>query len=107
METIDLIGYLATAFGSTHLIPEVIKAVRCRHLRDLSWIMLAFMLIGSFLWFTYGFMQKIAPLYVSAGINGVSTLTLIYLKNMFDRKDSLAFSKVAETVKEPDKTGND
>jgi MtN3 and saliva related transmembrane protein len=104
METIDLIGYLATAFGSTHLIPEVVKAVRSRHLRDLSWVMLAFMVIGSLLWFTYGLLQGIAPLYVSAGINGISSLTLVYLKNTFDRKDRLTLSKVAERVTEPHKT---
>ena len=76
---IELIGYVATVFGATQLVPELFKALRTHHLRDVSWGMLALMLAGSILWLAYGILKTIMPLSISAGMNLIfgSVLTLL------------------------------
>jgi len=80
MDNIELIGYIATCFGAIQLLPEILKALRTHHLRDVAWGMLALMIISSILWIVYGFSKMIIPLAISAGLNMLFELFLVGLK---------------------------
>jgi uncharacterized protein with PQ loop repeat len=85
MDTLEIIGYLATLFGATQLIPEIIKALRTHHLRDVSWGMLALMLSSSTLWVAYSLGKQITPLAISAGMNFLFETMLIFLKIYYSK----------------------
>lgn len=81
----SIIGYVATAIDSIKLIPEVKKALRTHHLRDLAWGMLLLMLCSSSLWTMYGFYLESPPLIISGMLNICMELMLITLKVFFAR----------------------
>jgi|WetSurMetagenome_2_1015567.scaffolds.fasta_scaffold502058_2 MtN3 and saliva related transmembrane protein len=80
MNYIEMIGYSATFFGAIQLIPEIAKALKTHHLKDLSWGMLFLMLFSSILWIIYGAASNVIPLVISASMNFVFELTLTLLK---------------------------
>ncbi len=47
-------GVLGAVLTSASWIPQIIKAVQSRQLRDLSWAMLGIFDLGSFCWLIYG-----------------------------------------------------
>lgn len=88
MDNIELIGYCATAFGSVQLIPEISKALKTHHLKDLSWGMLSLMISSSVLWVIYAVLSHTTPLTISSSLNLIFGLTLATLKlhyHKFDR----------------------
>jgi MtN3 and saliva related transmembrane protein len=80
MDNLELIGYCATTLGSIQLIPEIAKALKTHHLRDLSWGMLSLMLSSSILWIIYGTASHTTPLAISSSMNFIFGLTLAVLK---------------------------
>ena len=80
MDNIELIGYIATCFGAISLLPEVLKALKTHHLRDLAWGMLALMTVSSTLWGIYGYSKMVIPLVISASMNLMFEIFLIALK---------------------------
>lgn len=87
------ITLLATLCGCSSLIPEVIKALKSRHLRDLSWGMLFLLLVCSGLWTLYGILSNEMPLIISGSFNVGMEIILIILKNIYDQKDRLVAEK--------------
>jgi len=85
MDSIELIGYAATAFGSIQLIPEIMKALKTHHLRDLSWGMLALGLSSSILWIIYATASHTTPLAISSSMNLIFGLTLAILKARYHK----------------------
>ena len=80
MDNIELIGYIATCFGAIQLLPEILKALRTHHLRDVAWGMITLMIVSSILWIVYGFSKMIIPLTISAGMNLLFEIFLVALK---------------------------
>jgi len=68
------------------LIPEVMKAFRTHHLKDISWAMLTLMLISSTLWVLYGIGIATIPLIISAGMNFLFETMLAVLKVRYDKR---------------------
>jgi len=80
MEFWTLIGTAAAFCGAVSLIPEVIKAYKTHHLKDVSWGMLFFLMLSSGLWGSYGLHINDIPLALSASMNLVLEIILIYMK---------------------------
>ncbi|WP_440949564.1 SemiSWEET family sugar transporter [Methanosphaerula subterraneus] len=47
VDSIALLGYIAGFFSTLSFLPQVVKSVWCRSTRDLSWVMLGMMVVGS------------------------------------------------------------
>ena len=82
----SIIGYIATIVDSVKLIPEIKKALKTHHLRDIAWGMLLLMMCSSTLWTMYGFYLKSYPLIISGTFNICMEIMLIILKVSFARK---------------------
>lgn len=50
-----LFGVFAALLTSTGFVPQIFKALRTRHVKDLSAVMLGFTAAGTGLWAIYGF----------------------------------------------------
>lgn len=81
----EIIAILATVSGAIQLIPEVIKALKTHHLKDVAWSMLFMYFAASALWITYGFSIQQIPLIISAGFNLCMETTLIILKQKYQK----------------------
>jgi len=100
MFDIEIIGYLATSIGAIQLLPELLKALKTHHLRDVAWGMLVFGLTGSLLWGTYGIMKNIIPLVISAVINCTLEIILINLKIHYSHTKRPCFVRKIQSVVE-------
>lgn len=78
-------GYIATATGAITLIPEVMKALKTHHLKDVSMVMLILMLASSGLWLYYGILLHDLALSFSPIFNISLEIILIMLKKHYDR----------------------
>lgn len=80
----QIIGIVASISGSVSLIPEVIKAIQNRSLKDVAWGMLFLLFSCSSLWCLYAVLTHDIPLTVSASVNMSMQITLIFLKKKYD-----------------------
>ncbi|WP_422398080.1 SemiSWEET family sugar transporter [Spiroplasma endosymbiont of Colias croceus] len=54
----EIIGWLAVAVNSFIFLPQIIKIIKTKRVRDLSFFMLLIQLLYCFLWITYGIFIK-------------------------------------------------
>jgi uncharacterized protein with PQ loop repeat len=80
----NIIGCIAATCGAISLVPEVYKALKTHHLRDISWGMLALLWSSSVLWGAYGFSQNDVPLVFSSVMNVILESTLLILKKHYE-----------------------
>jgi len=64
LEIINLIGYIAAVFGTLILLPQVIKSVKTKSVRDVSLLMLIIYLINCILWVVYGSLITSLPVII-------------------------------------------
>ena len=80
----NVVGCLAAVCGAISLIPEIMKALKTRHLGDVSWGMLLLLMMSSIMWGSYGLAQNDFPLIASATINFILETVLIALKKHYE-----------------------
>lgn len=76
---IEIIGYVAAICTSISFIPQLIKIIKTKAVRDVSIIMYIIMLIGSLLWSLYGVINGSCPITYS----GLATSTFVILILIF------------------------
>jgi len=79
----SLLFWLGTAAGSLttiSFIPQVIKASRSKHTKDLSFVMLFLFSLGLVFWIAYGFLIYAKPVIIANVVTLGLTLYLIFLK---------------------------
>lgn len=79
----NFIGFAASILSAITFIPEVLKALKTKHLNDLSWGMLLLVAISSLLWFAFAMNFYIFPLMFSSTLNIIMSLILIYIKSKY------------------------
>ncbi len=84
----DVIGYLATIVGTFLMVPQVMKALRTKSMRDVSDGMLGAYLLNCALWGTYGFLIGSVPLMLCNGIAFCIGAFQVGLKVRYGRKTS-------------------
>ena len=62
---IEYVGYLAGTITVLAFLPQVMKAWRTRHTRDISWMMIALLIVSGLLWLQYGVLTGDLPLIVT------------------------------------------
>ncbi len=62
---IEYVGYIAGAITVFAFLPQVLKAWRTRHTRDISWLMIALLIVSGLLWLQYGLLTADLPLVVT------------------------------------------
>lgn len=102
MDIWQIVGFMASVTGATSLVPEVMSAFQNRHLNDIAWSMLFLLLSASTLWLTYGIFTYDFPIMVSAGVNVIMEIVLLYLKRKFEteaeqKETSGVFAKQTQT----------
>jgi MtN3 and saliva related transmembrane protein len=78
--SITLLGIIAGIFTCSAFIPQVTRAYRTKSVKDLSWGLAIFYLIGVSLWLTYGIMIHDTVIIVANAFSLLSASLLIIAK---------------------------
>lgn len=84
---INIIGYSAAAAGTVLMLPQVIKVLQTKSVKDISFLMLAVYALNCILWLTYGILITSVPLILCNAIAFVIALTQIFLKLKYSPKN--------------------
>lgn len=83
MNASDLIGSLAAVITTSAMLPQLARAWRTKHTRDLSIVMLVALATGVTLWLIYGLMLGATPIIAANALTLVQIGTLLGLKLRF------------------------
>lgn len=86
METI--IGILAGIFTSISMIPQLIKVIKDKEVKNISWSMITVMLIGVTLWVLYGVLKLEWPIILSNVFSFLVNTTLLIFYLIYKKEDS-------------------
>jgi MtN3 and saliva related transmembrane protein len=84
------IGFVAGTLTSLAAIPQVVKTVRSRHVRDISIWQPLLLSIGVALWMLYGIMIDDLPLIIANIIPLLCNLLLTGMKIVYGKRDESA-----------------
>ncbi len=64
MSLASIIGFLAAVVGTSLMLPQVIKSIRTKRVKDLSLMMVSFYVLNCILWAWYGYLIWSMPVLV-------------------------------------------
>ena len=74
------IAYIAMLFGSTSLIPQIIKAVKLQKADEISLLWLIMGLISNIFWAIYAWQNKLSSQFIATIFGSIPLVTLVILK---------------------------
>jgi len=80
MDHLFLIGILAASLTTFSFLPQVIKAYKTKHTKDLSLVMYLLLCLGLSLWLVYGVLIESLPLIIANSATMGLCFFLISLK---------------------------
>lgn len=83
MDIINIIGLVAAFLTTISSLPQVIKTIKLKEARDISFWMWALLALGIFLWLIYGILKNDFPIILANGISLLLILIVLGLKIKF------------------------
>jgi MtN3 and saliva related transmembrane protein len=80
MDFISIIGLTAAFLTTVSSLPQVIKTIKLRETRDISFWMWTFLSLGIFMWLIYGIFRKDLPIILANGTSLFLVLIVLVLK---------------------------
>ncbi len=80
MNGIAIVGFLAAFCTTISFLPQVIKIIKIKETKDISFLMYAILIAGIFLWIIYGILKQDMPVIVANVIAFVLAVTVLTLK---------------------------
>jgi MtN3 and saliva related transmembrane protein len=81
---IEIMGYVAGVLTTVAYLPQLIRTFRTKCANDLSYIMLAVLSLGVWLWCLYGFLISSLPVVLANFFTGIFTCAILALKLRYD-----------------------
>ncbi len=69
MDYIIIVGMIAAFLSTVSSLPQVIKTIKLKETKDISFWMWAFLAVGIFLWLIYGLLKTDLPIILANGIS--------------------------------------
>ena len=82
----DIFGYVATSLNVLMLVPQVVRTLRTKHTKDLSFATLLIFFTACVLWTLYGVAKHAVPVIIANTIVGTMNLILIIIKLRYPEK---------------------
>lgn len=86
MDYIEVLGMLAAFFTTVANIPQAIKVIKTRNVKDLSAATYSMLFIGMVLWVVYGIMKEDLPIILANSI-AAALCGLILIMKIICRND--------------------
>ncbi len=80
MDGITIVGFLAAFCTTISFLPQVIKIIKIKETKDISFLMYAILIGGISLWIIYGISKQDVPVIVANVITFVLATTVLILK---------------------------
>ena len=80
MDTISIIGTIAAVLTTAASLPQAIKIIRTRSVKDISALTYGLLFAGLVLWTIYGFTKRDWPIIACNGISAIIAGTILALK---------------------------
>ena len=80
MDIINVIGLTAAFLTTASSLPQVVKTIRLKETRDISFWMWTLLALGIFLWLIYGIFKNDLPIILANGISLFLVLIVLGLK---------------------------
>jgi len=77
---VEMVGLIAGICTTIAFLPQIIKILKTRHVKDISLWMYVIMTSGIFLWMVYGILLGRVPIILANGISFVLCLTVVITK---------------------------
>lgn len=69
MDYVIIVGMIAAFLSTVSSLPQVIKTIKLKETKDISFWMWAFLAVGIFLWLIYGLLRTDLPIILANGIS--------------------------------------
>ena len=79
-EFISYIGFLAAFCTTSAFIPQLIKAVKLKHTKDISLFMYIIFVVGIIAWLVYGLFINDMPIILANIVSLVLSLSILVMK---------------------------
>jgi MtN3 and saliva related transmembrane protein len=83
MSPTDIVGYAATVVGTFLMIPQVVRAIRTKHMGDVSGMMIGVYILNCVLWDIYGILIGAIPMILCNSIALVIGIVQAVLKRRY------------------------
>jgi MtN3 and saliva related transmembrane protein len=80
MDSLNLLGLIATCFTTSSFVPQVWRTWRTRDVSGISLLSYAVITVGLALWLIYGFLRGDLPLIVANAVMVVLTAAITIMK---------------------------
>lgn len=80
MAIVDIIGFLAGILISVSIVPQIVKSLKTKKVKDISLLMLLILIAGEFLWIIYGIAISSYPIIAMDGFAFIATIIMLYIK---------------------------
>lgn len=81
----ESLGFVAGAFVTCSLIPQLIRVFRLRSAREISILFTTLLLLGLIIWLAYGISLKLTPVILWNAVGMVLVAILLYAKLKYGR----------------------
>ncbi|SDE16475.1 SemiSWEET family sugar transporter [Niabella drilacis] len=85
---VDILGYIAGAITTLTFLPQVLKTVREKSVKDISLMMFIIAAVNEILWIIYGAFRNDWVIILTNAVILCLSLTMIYLKFAYANKQS-------------------
>jgi MtN3 and saliva related transmembrane protein len=82
----DVIGYIAAAFGTALMLPQVFKSIKTKRVDDISMVMLIVYIVNCITWEIYGLMLGSMPIILCNIVAGLIGILQLWLKLKYRSK---------------------
>ncbi|WP_419870836.1 SemiSWEET transporter [Chryseobacterium sp. CT-SW4] len=84
----NLLGIIAGVLTSVSMIPQLIKVIKEKNAKDLSWVMLLILITGLSLWVWYGFIKDELPIILSNAFAVLVNISLLTCYILYHKKNN-------------------
>jgi MtN3 and saliva related transmembrane protein len=81
----ESLGFVAGAFVTCSLIPQIIRVFRLRSAREISILFTTLLLVGLIIWLAYGVSFRLAPVILWNAVGAILVAILLYAKFKYGR----------------------
>ena len=81
----ESLGFVAGAFVTCSLIPQLIRIFRLRSAREISILFTTLLLLGLIIWLAYGVSFRLAPVILWNAVGMILVAILLYAKLKYGR----------------------
>ncbi len=81
----EALGWIAGAFATLSIIPQIVKVFKLRSAHEISLLFSSLLLMGILMWLGYGIAKSLFPVIMWNSVGAVLVGTLLYTKIRYGR----------------------